>query len=82
MESNINNVKKNNVRIGDAVNTSVLLVKKAVMNYLNGNLILRYITNQCNDQERSEFEAWMNQSRSNEQTYLYFRNVMGAVSAS
>lgn len=48
------------------------------MNYLNGNLILRYITDQCDDQERTEFEKWMRESRGNEQTYLYFRSVLSA----
>lgn len=49
------------------------------MNYLNGNIILRYITDQCDEMEKMEFESWMKASRGNEQTYQYFRNVMSGV---
>jgi hypothetical protein len=46
------------------------------MKYVNGNLILKYLTKQCSDNEKQDLDAWLNESSQNRQTYNYFEQMM------
>ena len=46
------------------------------MQYVKGNLILKYLTKQCSEDEKQDLDQWLNESSQNRQTYNYFKQVM------
>ena len=44
-----------------------------VMNYLSGNLILRYLTEQCSNDEIKEIDRWLGESSQNQNTFNYLK---------
>lgn len=43
------------------------------MNYVSGNLILRYLSQQCSDNEARELNSWLEESTQNQQTFNYLK---------
>lgn len=43
------------------------------MNYVSGNLILRYLSNQCTSIEERELNNWLDESLQNRQTFNYLK---------
>jgi|GEM_PF-5236279 len=46
------------------------------MQYIQGNLILKYLTKQCSDAEMQDVDAWLNESSHNRSTFNYFKQMM------
>lgn len=46
------------------------------MKYVKGNLILKYLTKQCSEDEKQDLDAWLKESSQNQQTYNYFEQMM------
>ncbi len=65
-----------NNAIGVKAVKMVFLVNTPVMNYVNGNLILRYLSQQCNKTERDEINKWLDESSQNQNTFNYLKLVV------
>lgn len=50
--------------------------KALKMNYLNGNLILRYLSEQCSTQECDQVREWLGESPQNQNTFNYLKMVV------
>ena len=50
-----------------------------IMEYLQGNLIARYIMNSCSNQEKKEVLAWLTESEHNQATFRHFEQLIGTI---
>lgn len=50
------------------------------MNYLQGNILLRYLINQCTVEEKRELADWLDESQQNRNTLDYLRTRMSLLS--
>lgn len=66
--------------MGDAFIKSVLLIDSGIMNYLQGNTLLRYLINQCTVEEKRELADWLDESQQNRNTLDYLRTRMSLLS--
>jgi hypothetical protein len=55
------------------------LYNSGIMNYLQGNLILRYLTNQCTSEECEELNIWLRESPQNENTLNYLKGQVSLI---
>jgi len=46
------------------------------MNYVSGNLILRYLMHQCTDMEEQELDKWLHESSQNQSTFNYLKLIV------
>jgi hypothetical protein len=53
-----------------------ITTKALKMNYLNGNLILRYLSQQCSTQECDQVREWLGESPQNQNTFNYLKMVV------
>lgn len=53
--------------------------KRHIMEYLQGNLIARYIMNDCSNQEKSDVLAWLTESEHNQATFRHFEQLIGNI---
>jgi hypothetical protein len=49
------------------------------MEYLQGNLIARYIMDNCSNQERKDVLAWLTESDHNKATFRHFEQLIGDI---
>lgn len=57
-----------------------LTIRIRIMNYLQGNTLLRYLFNQCTVEEKAELATWLDESQQNRNTLNYLKarvNLMG-----
>lgn len=60
-------------RVGVEDEKCVLQVQSGIMNYLQGNTLLRYLLNQCTVEEMRELDDWLDESQQNRNTLNYLR---------
>jgi hypothetical protein len=53
--------------------------KRQIMEYLQGNLIARYIMNNCSNQEKNDVLAWLTESEHNQATFRHFEQLIGNI---
>ncbi len=58
----------------------VLQVQSGIMNYLQGNTLLRYLLNQCTVEEKKQLADWLDESQQNKNTLNYLRGQVNLMS--
>jgi hypothetical protein len=53
--------------------------KYHIMEYLQGNLIARFIMNDCSNQEKQDVLAWITESDHNKATFRHFEQMIGNI---
>jgi len=46
------------------------------MNYVSGNLILRYLMHQCTASEEKELDRWLDESSQNQSTFNHLKLIV------